>query len=126
MILMLTCKRYTQIFCINLVHTCFELIAGIAAKTNLRSKSAIPLDVDLWSISNIRENEETFKVKFKLDMKWKDSRLKFINLKEDVYTNIVPPEEADKIWLPPPVMFLNTDNLDKATVSNNFGNHEIL
>ena len=103
----------------------FELIAGIASKTNLRSKSAVTLDVDLWSISNIRENEETFKVKFKLDMKWKDSRLSYINLKEDVYTNIVSPEEADKIWLSPPVMFLNTENLDKASVSNIFGNNEI-
>ena len=93
---------------------CFELLA---AKTKLRSKSEIAIDVDLWSVGSIRENEEMFKVKFKLDMKWQDSRLTFINLKKDVYTNIVPPEEADKIWLPPPVMFLNTENLDKATVS---------
>ena len=87
--------------------------------TSQRSKLAIPLSVDLWSISNIRENDETFKVKFKLDMKWNDSRLTFINLKEDEFQNIIPPQEAEKIWLPPPVMFLNTDNLDKATVRDN-------
>ena len=96
----------------------FKIISGIATKTSQRSKLAIPLSVDLWSISNIRENDETFKVKFKLDMKWKDSRLTFINLKEDEYKNIISPQEAEKIWLPPPIMFLNTDNLDKAKVSD--------
>ena len=97
----------------------FIIISGITTKTSQRSKLAIPLSVDLWSISNIRENDETFKVKFKLDMKWNDSRLTFINLKEDEFQNIIPPQEAEKIWLPPPVMFLNTDNLDKATVRDN-------
>ena len=57
-----------------------------------------------------------FKVKFKLTMTWEDSRLNYTNLKKDSYMNIVPQRKGDKIWLPPPIMFLNTELLDQTKV----------
>ena len=71
----------------------------------------ITLDLEIWTVLSISEVEELFSVKFKLTMTWVDSRLTFLNLKEDTSMNKVSPLEAEKIWYPV-VLFINTRKMD--------------
>ena len=36
----------------------------------------------------------------KLNITWKDRRLDYLNLREDIYQNILPEEEKNKVWTP--------------------------
>ena len=100
----------------NCINVCGSIFADSAKRSKLGGKSTVTLNVDLWSI-NIKEKKEMFKVKFKLTMTWEDSRLNYINLKKDSYMNIVSQKQGHKIWLPPHIMFLNTEHLDQTRVS---------
>ena len=36
----------------------------------------------------------------KLNMTWKDRRLEYLNLREDIYQNILPDDEKENVWIP--------------------------
>ena len=36
----------------------------------------------------------------KLNITWKDRRLDFLNLRDDIYQNILPDDEKEKVWIP--------------------------
>ena len=76
----------------------------------------IQLDVDVWAVLAISEVDELFSVKFKLSMTWKDPRLTFLNLKEDISFNKVNLSEASNIWYPV-LVFVNTRKLDLSMAS---------
>ena len=33
-------------------------------------------------------------------MTWKDRRLEYLNLREDIYQNILPDDEKENVWIP--------------------------
>ena len=41
-----------------------------------------------------------FSVMIKLNITWKDRRVEFLNLRDDIYQNILPDNERDKMWYP--------------------------
>ena len=36
----------------------------------------------------------------KLNLTWRDRRLDFLNLREDIYQNILPEDEKKDVWTP--------------------------
>ena len=40
------------------------------------------------------------RVMLKLNMTWKDRRLEYLNLREDIYQNILPDDEKENVWIP--------------------------
>ena len=64
------------------------------------------------SLQNIKELDMSFDAKFSLTMEWFDSRLRYKNLIDDDYknllTNLVKEENKEKIWIPE-LLFSNTD-----------------
>ena len=36
----------------------------------------------------------------RLNITWRDRRLDYLNLRDDIYQNIVPEDEFDQIWIP--------------------------
>ena len=85
------------------------------------------VSVDIWSIVSISELSKMFRVNYQLTMKWRDSRLKFFNLKNESYLNMVSLNESLAIWYPIAV-FQNTLSRDKSKVNiqNFYRTHEIL
>ena len=77
-------------------------------------KHGIDVDVLLTveSLQNIKELDMSFDAKFTLKMEWFDSRLRYKNLIDDDYknllTNLVKEENKRNIWIPE-ILFSNTD-----------------
>ena len=63
------------------------------------------LEVHLWGtivdIDSIQELDSSYRIKFLLAASWSDPRIQFRNLKKDSKKNIVDPEVAYKMWIPP-------------------------
>ena len=85
--------------------------------------STTPVNVSLTieEITDIEELKMTISVKFRLKMRWFDSRLRWMDLSENKYFNTLNSDETDKIFIP----FINFENTnsherirtdDKATV----------
>ena len=36
----------------------------------------------------------------RVNITWKDRRIDYLNLRDDIYQNIVPDDEAQKVWIP--------------------------
>ena len=36
----------------------------------------------------------------RINITWKDRRIDYLNLRDDIYQNIVPDDEAQKVWIP--------------------------
>ena len=75
-------------------------------------KLSITLSVDLLSIFNIDEINMKFQCKLRLSMKWRDSRLTFVNLGEE--GNILGLDEIESIWIPE----LEFDNSEDYSIEN--------
>ena len=36
----------------------------------------------------------------RINVTWNDRRVDFLNLRDDIYQNLVPEDEASKMWIP--------------------------
>jgi len=54
------------------------------------------LSVDILSFDKI----DTVDMMIGLNITWRDRRLDYLNLRDDIYQNIVPEDEFDQIWIP--------------------------
>ena len=59
-------------------------------------------------IQNIKELDMSFDVKFTLALEWLDSRLKYKNLLNSHWTNLVKEENKNDVWIPA-LVFNNTN-----------------
>ena len=87
-----------------------------ADKTLGTGKSKIYIGVKILKILAINEVDSTISLQFQLDMKWKDSRLTFKNLKEESHYNALSSKMSSEIWCPV-VIFDNTEFMLKSLVS---------
>ena len=76
------------------------------------------MSIDVNKVLNLVEVDETMVLKYRLTLKWKDSRVKFRNLKQENYLNTLGPDEAGKIWYPK-VIFYNTKDTEETKVAYN-------
>ena len=91
------------------------------AKSSTQGKTPIWVSVNVLSIVSVLEVEKIFRVNYKLTMKWRDTRLRFFNLKKESYLNILSLNESLSIWYPIAV-FQNTLNSDKSKVNGDIHN----
>ena len=77
--------------------------------------SDIFLSIDVLKVLNLVEVDESMVLKYRMTLKWRDSRVKFRNLKEETYLNTVGTQEAGKIWYPK-VIFYNTKESEETKV----------
>ena len=71
------------------------------------SKLEVTLGVMIQNILNIIEVQKIISLKFRLEQKWRDSRLQYYNLKKDEELNTLTLSEKKKIWVPT-ILFSNT------------------
>ena len=63
--------------------------------------------MELLSILNVDPVDSIFTTKFKLRLTWTDSRLTYINMKENEKNNILTSQHKHSIWIPK-LLFANT------------------
>ena len=73
------------------------------------------LSIDVIKVLNLVEVDESMVLKYRMTLKWKDSRVEFRNLKQENYLNSVGTDEAGKIWYPK-VIFYNTRDTEETKV----------
>ena len=76
------------------------------------------LSIDVVKVLNLEEVDEAMVLKYRMTLKWKDSRVKFRNLKKENYLNTLSTDEAGKIWYPK-VIFYNTRDTEETKVVYN-------
>ena len=70
-------------------------------------KLEVTLGLNIQNILDIKEVDNIFTLKFDMEAFWKDSRLQFYNLKEDMEMNSLIFQEKSDIWVPT-IIFSNT------------------
>ena len=88
---------------------------SFAPKTNEKLKILVDIHID--NVLDLDEGRSAMTLKFKMVVEWMDSRLKFINLKEDNFSNILTAEETEQIWMPV-LTFVNTEHQNEAHFNN--------
>ena len=73
------------------------------------------LSIDVIKVLNLEEVDESMVLKYRMTLKWKDSRVEFRNLKQENYLNTISTYEAGKIWYPR-VVFYNTRDTEETKV----------
>jgi hypothetical protein len=79
------------------------------------NKSEIIMNFDLLSILQISEVLGVISMQFQLEMTWRDPRITFLNLKQNINQNTVGIIDAIKIWYPK-VIFFNTKDREETVV----------
>ena len=74
------------------------------------------LSIDVIEVLDLEEVDETMVLKYRMTLKWKDSRVEYRNLKEETYLNTLGTDEAGKIWYPR-VVFSNTRDTEETKVA---------
>ena len=72
-------------------------------------KVPINVSLKLLKMFDIDERENTIDLQFQIILEWRDPRITFNNLKENVFFNFLTEEEVKMIWLP----VLTYDNTDQ-------------
>ena len=73
------------------------------------------LNIDVIKVLNLEEVDESMVLKYRMTLKWKDSRVEFRNLKQENYLNTLSTDEAGKIWYPR-IVFFNTRDTEETKV----------
>jgi len=82
------------------------------------SNETLPINVTflIYAIEQLMEIEMRFKTKLTLALEWKDNRLTYYNLKDDVNSNLVGMTHRSSLWIPP-LIFNNTEDNIKVVNS---------
>ena len=77
------------------------------------NKSEVQMSCEILNVLEIDDVNSYIALQFKLDMLWRDPRLKFLNLKDNSFLNTLGQDEKNKIWVPE-IVFYNTEKKDES------------
>ena len=77
------------------------------------SKVEATIGVSIKDVININENEGSIGFRFKLSIEWKDSRVEFLNLRDNSKRNLLSKTEKHSLWTPS-LVFYNTLNEEET------------
>lgn len=73
------------------------------------------LSIEVIEVLDLNEVDAAMGLKFRITLRWKDSRVDFRNLKGEHFLNTVGRDDAAKIWYPK-VTFYNTRGMEETKV----------
>ena len=73
------------------------------------------LSINVIEVLDLNEVDAAMVLQFRMTLRWRDSRVKFRNLKKENFLNTVGREDAAKIWYPQ-VVFYNTREMEETKV----------
>ena len=66
------------------------------------------MSIEIIEILDLNEVKDAMELRYKMTLEWRDSRIKFKNLKKDAFLNTVSRTDAELIWYPQ-IVFYNTN-----------------
>ena len=87
-------------------------------------KVPVPIDVslNLLKMVDIDERDNSIDLQFKIILEWRDPRITYNNLKEDIFFNALTEDEINMVWLPV-LIYVNTDQKETTRLGE-YGNGE--
>lgn len=76
----------------------------------------VSLSIGIIEILDLNEVSDAMELRYKMTLKWRDSRIKFKNLKKEAFMNTVSRTDAELIWYPQ-IVFYNTKKTERTKVS---------
>ena len=73
------------------------------------------LSITVIEVMDLNEVNAAMVLQYRMTLRWRDSRIKFRNLKKENFLNTVGREDAAKIWYPQ-VVFYNTREMEETKV----------
>ena len=80
-----------------------------------KSLADILFSIEVIEVLGLNEVLSTMELRYTMTFKWRDSRIKFKNLKHEPFLNTLRTEEATGLWYPK-VVFFNTRETDETEV----------
>ena len=81
------------------------------------------LSINVIEVLDLNEVDAAMVLQYRMTLRWRDSRVKFRNLKKENFLNTVGREDAAKIWYPQ-VVFYNTREMEETKVEQ-FVNYSV-
>ena len=78
-------------------------------------KIDILMRIEVIEVLDMNEVDSSMLLRYQMILRWKDSRVRFKNLKQDLFLNTVGREDASKVWYPR-VVFYNTRETEETMV----------
>ena len=75
------------------------------------------LSINVIEVLDLNENDAAMVLQYRMTLRWRDSRVKFRNLKKENFLNTVGREDAAKIWYPQ-IVFYNTREMEETKVKD--------
>ena len=79
----------------------------------------IYLSINVIEVLDLSEVDAAMVLQYRMTLRWRDSRVKFRNLKKENFLNTVGREDAAKIWYPQ-LTFYNTKDMEETKVTNKY------
>ena len=73
-----------------------------------KTKLNIGVKIDILTLGDFEEIKLSYRAKLELTLKWFDERLKYANLKDDLFKNMIRQNDTSSIWIPP-IVFNNSE-----------------
>ena len=82
----------------------------------------VSISITLMKVVEIEETDHSIHLQFKINLQWKDNRVKYQNLKDKTSLNALTDADIRKLWLP----FVIYENIDQkeSTRLGEYGNGE--
>ena len=68
----------------------------------------VNVSLTLFKVVDIEEEDHSIELQFQINLKWRENRATYYNLKPKTYLNALSQDEIKTLWLPL-VVYLNTD-----------------
>ena len=79
----------------------------------------VSVSMDLLKLVDINEEDYSIEIQFEIQMKWKENRATYQNLKDKDSLNALPKKDFEMLWLPR-VVYENTDQKDLTRLGSNW------
>lgn len=80
------------------------------------SYTEISLNISVINVLDLNDVNGAMLLQYRLTLLWRDSRLKFRNVKEQQFLNTVHTDESAKVWTPK-LVFYNTEEMEETEVT---------
>ena len=82
----------------------------------------VNISITLMKVVEIKETDHSIHLQFEINLQWRENRVKYQNLKDDISLNALTKNDIEILWLPL-IPYVNTDQ-KKTTRLGEYGNGE--
>ena len=84
--------------------------------TNGNDLADVFISIDVIKVLDLIEVDSAMILQYRMTLNWRDLRVTFKNLKQDIFLNTVGRDDAAKVWYPK-IVFYNTRGMEETMVT---------